>query len=108
MATNDVVRLGVLGTRRGTAFAEAAEQLPEITVAAFCGQSPERMQVIGGIHPKAKLFTSYEEMLADDGIDAVAVANYADQHVPAVCQALEAGKHVLSEVPATWKVYFEV
>jgi predicted dehydrogenase len=100
MVSNDVVQLGVLGTRRGTAFAEAAEQLPEVTVAAFCGQSPERLQIIGEMYPGARLFTSYEEMLADDKIDAVAVANYADEHVPAVCQALQADKHVLSEVPA--------
>ncbi len=52
------------------------------------------------MYPEARLFTSYEEMLADEGLDAIAVANYADEHVPAVCQALRADKHVLSEVPA--------
>lgn len=100
MVSTDVVQLGILGTRRGLAFAEAAEQLPAVTAAAFCGQSPERLQIIGDMYPEARLFTSYEEMLADEGIDAVAVANYADEHVPAACQALRAGKNVLSEVPA--------
>ena len=100
MVSTNTVQLGVLGTRRGTAFAEAAAQLPQVTVAAFCGRSRERLRIIGNMYPEARLFTSYEEMLADEGLDAIAVANYADEHVPAVCQALHADKHVLSEVPA--------
>lgn len=58
------------------------------------------MQIIGDLYPEARLFTSYEEMLAAEEIDAVVVANYADAHVESACQALRAGKHVLSEVPA--------
>src|SRR3954454_836285 len=43
--------------------------------------------------------TEYEEMLAAD-VDAVVVASPLPLHVPQAVQALGAGKHVLSEVPA--------
>jgi len=94
------IRLGILGTRRGIAFAEAAEVLPHVEVAAFCGRDLRRLKIIGKKYPTARLFTSYEEMLGDDRIDAIILANYADEHAPAACKALSGGKHVLSEVPA--------
>ena len=97
---NQLIRLGILGTRRGLAFAEAAEVLPHVRVIAFCGRNPRRMEIIGERYPNARLFRSYEEMLDDRQIDAIVVANYADEHAPAACQAMKAGKHVLSEVPA--------
>ena len=97
---NQQIRLGILGTRRGIAFAEASEVLPDVEVAAFCGRDTQRMEIIGEMYPNAILFTSYERMLSDKQIDAIVVANYADEHAPAACQAMKAGKHVLSEVPA--------
>ena len=97
---NQPIRLGILGTRRGIAFAEAAEVLQYVEVVAFCGRDVQRMEIIGEMYPHTRLFTSYEEMLNDNQIDAIVVANYADEHAPAACQAMKAGKHVLSEVPA--------
>lgn len=94
------VRLGILGTRRGIAFAEAAALLPNVETVAFCGRDPRRLQMIESMFPGVRTFESYEDMLNDPGIDAVVVANYATEHVPAACQAMRAGKDVLSEVPA--------
>ncbi len=34
----NTVRLGVLGTRRGMAFAEAAAKLPDVEIRALCGR----------------------------------------------------------------------
>jgi predicted dehydrogenase len=94
------IRLGILGTRRGLAYAEAASVLPNVRLEALCGRNPQRLEFVGGLYPGVKLFTSYDEMLDDKEIDAVVVAHYADEHAPAACQALKAGKHVLSEVLA--------
>ncbi|HET7559748.1 MAG TPA: Gfo/Idh/MocA family oxidoreductase [Limnochordia bacterium] len=92
--------MGVLGTRRGMAFAEAAAQVPGARVVAFCGRDPRRLELVGERYPEAQLLTSYDELVALPEVDAVIVANYADEHAPAACRALGAGKHVLSEVPA--------
>lgn len=92
-------RLGILGTRRGIAFAEAARLLG-VEVAAFCGRDARRLKMIAQMFPGARTLTSYDDMLSDESIDGIVVANYATEHAPAVCRALKAGKHVLSEVPA--------
>jgi predicted dehydrogenase len=48
-----------------------------------------------------KVFSSYEEMLADPELYAVVVSLPNVLHFPASLQALEAGKHVLCEKPPT-------
>ncbi len=45
-------------------------------------------------------YTDYEDMLKNADIDAVFISTYATCHVPFAIMALEAGKHVLSEIPA--------
>lgn len=45
-------------------------------------------------------YTEYEDMLKNADIDAVFISTYAICHVPFAIMALEAGKHVLSEIPA--------
>ena len=44
-------------------------------------------------------FVEYDEFLGCD-LDAVVLANYFHQHVPLAIQALNAGKHVMSEIAA--------
>lgn len=51
-----------------------------------------------------KAFTDYDEMLKDDKIQAVFIATYADNHASFAIKALNAGKHVLSEIPAFYTI----
>ena len=46
-----------------------------------------------------KLFGTYEEILADDGIDAVVLVTPNSTHVPQTIAAAEHGKHVFCEKP---------
>ena len=50
-----------------------------------------------------KAYGSYEELLADPEVDAVYVANPHAFHMKSVLAALNAGKHVLCEIPFTLK-----
>ena len=52
-------------------------------------------------HGFAAAYGSYEELLADESVDAVYVASPHALHVEHVTAALEAGKHVLCEKPMT-------
>ena len=49
--------------------------------------------------PQAQATTDYDELLADDTLDAVAVATPVPTHYDLTRRALEAGKHVLVEKP---------
>ncbi|MCX5974988.1 MAG: Gfo/Idh/MocA family oxidoreductase, partial [Coprothermobacterota bacterium] len=44
-------------------------------------------------------YTDFERMLAGEELDAVAVQVDPDKQVPLACRAMEAGCHVMMEVP---------
>src|SRR6185312_11349288 len=44
-----------------------------------------------------RTFDRWQDLVADDGIDALLVATWPDQHAPVTVAALDAGKHVLTE-----------
>ncbi len=99
----DKVKLGVIGLRRG--WGVVYEILKEKTVhlSAICDNDTERVDIVSKALDEMNYegytaYTDFDEMLKSD-IDAVFIANYATQHVPFVIKALEAGKHVLSEIP---------
>jgi len=49
-------------------------------------------------------YTDFDEMLAKEDLDAVAVQTDADKQAPLICQALEAGCHVMAEVPLAYSI----
>ena len=94
------LRIGVLGLVRGLTFARQFQALPDTQTTVVCDRDDERLRTAmvelgGGV----EAVSSYDELLECD-IDAVVVAGEAPDHVAQVCQALESGRHVLSEVPA--------
>ena len=103
-----VVRLGVVGLCRGLA-AKSLIKRSDVVLAAICDKRQDRLdaakEIIAeeikkcGRRYKFKSFLDFDELLASD-IDAVYIATDADYHVPLVKKAMDAGKHVISEVPA--------
>jgi len=99
------VRIGVLGAGRGLTFVRGYHLHPASEVVALCDKDRPRLEKaaatlkIEGL----KLYTDYEEMLRSD-VDMVVVASDGPLHAKHACMALEAGKHVQSEVPADYSV----
>jgi predicted dehydrogenase len=56
------------------------------------------------LYPNVKTTTSFDDIINDPTIDAVAVCTHVSAHYPLAKKALEAGKHVLVEKPLTAKV----
>jgi predicted dehydrogenase len=50
-------------------------------------------------YPRAPMYGDFDEMLADDALDAIVIATPVPTHYALAKQALEAGKHVMVEKP---------
>jgi predicted dehydrogenase len=97
---NDRVRVAVVGL--GYWGPNLVRNLYEIEAAepvAGCDLRPKALDSIRRRYPGLKLTTSFEDVLADPEIDAVAIATSVSTHYPLGAAALEAGKHVFIEKP---------
>jgi predicted dehydrogenase len=65
----------------------------------LCDVSPDLLAETSARYPQAQTTTSFEEMLADPELDAVAIATPVVTHYELAKQALLAGKHVFVEKP---------
>lgn len=61
----------------------------------------DRLKQVAGRYPAVKTTADHRELLADPGVDAVAIATPVSSHYELALQALQAGKHVLVEKPFT-------
>jgi len=66
---------------------------------AICDVVPSRLEVLQMQYPGVTASTCYEEMLADQEVQAVAIATPAETHFQLAKQALSAGKDVFVEKP---------
>ena len=95
-----MIRWGILSTARiaqrilvGARLSESAQ------IVAVGSREYARAQAYASENGIARAHGSYEDLLADDEVDAVYIPLPNSMHVPWSVQALEAGKHVLCEKP---------
>jgi xylose dehydrogenase (NAD/NADP) len=94
------VRLGLLSTARiNEQILRGASETPAVEVVAVASRDAARAEEYARTHGVPRPHGSYEDLLADPGVDAVYVALPSALHVPWTLNALEAGKHVLCEKP---------
>jgi predicted dehydrogenase len=65
----------------------------------LCDLDEGQLQTIGARYPSARTTSSFDELLADDTLDAIVIATPVPTHYALAKQALEAGKHVFVEKP---------
>ncbi len=98
MTTTANVRIGVVGTGRGAAYARASRLDMGMELVAVCDTQPDRLQSFATQYG-IPVFLDYDEFLQQE-MDAVVIATYFHEHAPKAVAALQAGKHVLSEITA--------
>src|SRR5262249_11121303 len=100
------VRWGILSTAKiGTAKVIPAMQRGEWSeVVAIASRNPETARSAAAALGIARSYGSYEELLADPGVEAIYNPLPNDMHVPWSIRAAEAGKHVLCEKPLALSV----
>lgn len=98
------VKLGFVGLNRGMYLLRDAQKLKNVEISAVCDLREEkRNEAISFLHDngveKVLAFENFDELLESD-IDAVIIATDVTLHTAMSVEALNAGKHVLSEIPA--------
>lgn len=100
--TMEKIRVGVLGLRRGIAHLRNFLALDKAEVVAACDRFPyyrDQARALVDRHGSStELLVEYDDLL-ERKPDAVVVASNGRLQVEHACMALEAGCHVLSEVP---------
>ncbi len=93
------LKLGVVGLSRGHAHALSALKADNIQLVAVCDIDRQRADECATLYGEGiKVYYDHRELLADPEVEAVVMATPIDVHAQTVVDALEAGKHVLSEV----------
>ena len=100
------VRWGVLGVAKiaVTKVIPGMQQGSLCEIAAIASRDLARASEAASSLGIAKAYGSYEDLLADPGIDAVYIPLPNHLHVPWSIKAAEAGKHVLCEKPISLTV----
>jgi predicted dehydrogenase len=75
------------------------QELPDAELTAVCDMREDALETIARRYPAVATTTSFDEIVADPSIDAVALATPVSTHYPLALAALEAGKHVFIEKP---------
>lgn len=93
------VRIGVLGGYRGTSMINYCKRADNAEVVAICDKQPE---VLEAQRKSAEGFNitfydNFEDFIKHD-MDAVVLANYANEHAPFAIRAMKRGLDVFSEV----------
>ena len=99
MPEEEQLRVGVIGCGAGIFHLEGYAQDPRVKIVALAGLDTDRCDQLATRFGVERRFREYQELLAQDDIDAVSVVVPNNLHLPVVKAALEAGKHVLVEKP---------
>jgi predicted dehydrogenase len=99
------IGLAVIGAGYwGPNLVRTALATPALRLRWLCDLDEERARKVLGRYTTVKTTASYEHVLADPAVAAIAIATPAATHFDLVRAALEAGKHVLVEKPLTSSV----
>ena len=92
------VRIGVVGGGFGSAFQWHLH--PNAKVTAVCDIRPDRLRTLAEVYRCGNTFKDFRDFLKHPELDAVAVFTPAPMHAWMDVEAMKAGKHVISAVPA--------
>lgn len=95
----DKLRVGIVGTSRGSDFYREFSKLKDVEIVAAMDPDNQALDRFKREHPVKYTFSLYEDLL-NCGIDAVAITSPLQFHAEQAIKALDQDIHVLSEVTA--------
>ena len=93
-----VARIGVFGAGRGRTMMDYCKNAKNAKLVAVCDfYEPALAEIEKDFGEGIALYTDFNEFIKHD-MDAVVLANFANEHAPFAIKCMENGKNVLSEV----------
>jgi predicted dehydrogenase len=97
---DEPVRIAVIGLGYwGPNLVRNLSEVPSADLAYTCDTREERLRAIACRYPAATPTSTFDRVLADPTVEAVAIATPVTTHFPLAVAALKAGKHVFVEKP---------
>ena len=75
------------------------KRLEDVEIVALCDREKSRAKMIGERFGVEHIYTDYQQMIEQAGVDAVDICTSTDSHLQVTMAALEAGKDVFVEKP---------
>ena len=105
------IRLGVIGLGRRAIYnvIDSVTRYDEYKLTSVCDILPELVKKVTGDLKKDRQltvrgYTDWQKMIKTEDLDAVAVQVDPDKQIDICCEALNAGLHVMTEVPLTYNL----
>lgn len=93
------IRVAIVGLGFGAEFIPIYQNHPHVDMYAICQRTADKLNQIGDHFGIQVRYSSFDEMLKDDNIDAVHINSPIPNHAEQSIAALMAGKHVACTVP---------
>lgn len=95
------IKVGVFGAARGMTMINVLAAHPEAELVAVCDKYRPLLDSVRKLaddrQVKLTLYENFDDFFNHD-MDAVVLANYANEHVPFGVRLLKSGRHIMSEV----------
>jgi predicted dehydrogenase len=99
MNTKNVYKVAIVGMSFGVEFIPIYQRYPNTELIAICQRNENNLERLGKIWDIKKLYTSYNELLADKDIDIIHINTPPNLHADMSVAGLKAGKHVACTIP---------
>ena len=96
---NGKLRVALVGLGFGGSFAPIWADHPDVEQIGICDNNRELAEKFKKEYPQLHIYDSFEQILADDTIDAVHLVTGIPDHAKQTVQVLESGKHCACTVP---------
>ena len=100
----NIALVGAAGRVAAPTHLNALSGIVGANLYALCDADATRLEQVGGEAGDVRLFTSYEDLLADPAVDAVDLVTPPFLHAEQTLAAAAAGKHVYCEKPMAHSV----
>lgn len=100
------IRVGIIGLGRGCTFVRNGKMVKGQRIVALCDRFDLRLKNAYDLaqDPEVRCYRDHREMLEKADLDAVVIAVAPEDNADLVVEMLEAGKHVLCEVPLAFTI----